>query len=29
MAKMTFVEFVGAYKDYKKKNGKSARLSEA
>lgn len=29
MAKMTFVEYVGAYKDYKKKNGKSAKLSEA
>ena len=29
MAKMTFVEYVGAYKDYKKKNGKSAKLTEA
>lgn len=29
MAKMTFVEYVGAYKDYKKKSGKSAKLSEA
>lgn len=29
MAKMTFVEYVGAYKDYKKSQGKSAKLSEA